>query len=490
MSPSSVFGSPITSSGLTNSQSTAAAQITAVTSCHFHGTAQLCIAGNSAEGTIIPAPTNTETAPTQYTGCHSHGQNTFCMMSDGEEVQFLVAAVPGSGDSSTAATITTTKVSSLEATETSSASSSTTTSARNCHFHAGVEHCVRGSAEESEATCERISRDYNIPLRIGLIFPILVASAIGVYGPLVAARFFKISMDGIIFTIIKQFGTGIIISTALVHLSTHAALMWGNSCLGELGYESISTAITMAGLFLSFTIEYLGNRLLKWRQSKIVNGENDETHDHEKGKSGANESLSNNINDDASSDLKETLVSNSSPHSHENGHGHVHDKHLINANDKLSVMVMEAGIVFHSILIGITLVVAGDTSFITLFIVIIFHQMFEGLALGSRIASLTKTSTLTKFFMGGVFSCITPIGMAIGIGVLSKFNGNDKSTIIALGTLDSLSAGILLWTGVVEMWAHDWLFGNLVNSGALKTVAAFVSLMGGMVLMSVLGKWA
>lgn len=37
-------------------------------------------------------------------------------------------------------------------------------------------HCVGGSAE---TTCERKDRDYNIKLRIGLIFPMLFASAIG-----------------------------------------------------------------------------------------------------------------------------------------------------------------------------------------------------------------------------------------------------------------------------------------------------------------------
>ena len=37
-------------------------------------------------------------------------------------------------------------------------------------------------------------------------------------------------------------------------------------------------------------------------------------------------------------------------------------------------MILEAGIIFHSILIGITLVVTDDVYFITLFIVIVFHQ--------------------------------------------------------------------------------------------------------------------
>ncbi|EHL00471.1 putative Zinc-regulated transporter 2 [Glarea lozoyensis 74030] len=112
--------------------------------------------------------------------------------------------------------------------------------------------------------------------------------------------------------------------------------------------------------------------------------------------------------------------------------------------------------------------VAGDSVFITLFVVVVFHQMFEGLALGARIAAIDTTTSSrlrnTKFlFLPLAFALVTPTGMAIGIGVLNTFNGNDPSTIVALGTLDSLSAGILLWVGFVDMWAGDWLFGDLFD---------------------------
>ena len=140
-------------------------------------------------------------------------------------------------------------------------------------------------------------------------------------------------------------------------------------------------------------------------------------------------------------------------------------------------------------MIGITLVVAGDSFFITLFVVIIFHQMFEGLALGARISTL-QVGTSFKLLMALAFALITPVGMAIGVGVLNRFNGNDRSTIIAIGTLDSLSAGILLWVGVVDMWSHDWLYGDLRESSFLRTTIALLSLMSGLALMGLLGKWA
>jgi len=139
--------------------------------------------------------------------------------------------------------------------------------------------------------------------------------------------------------------------------------------------------------------------------------------------------------------------------------------------------------------IGITLVVAGDSGFITLFIVILFHQVFEGLALGSRIA-IIPSSFLRKVMLGFAFAITTPVGMAIGISVLSSFNGNDPSTIIAIGTLNAFSAGILLWVGVVEMWFVEWSQGPLAHAGVIKSGVGMLSLISGLVVMSVLGKWA
>lgn len=80
--------------------------------------------------------------------------------------------------------------------------------------------------------------------------------------------------------------------------------------------------------------------------------------------------------------------------------------------------------------------------------------------------------------------------MAIGIGVLSNFNGNDRDTIMAIRTLDALFAGILVWVGVVEMWVEDWLHGHgeLLRTSRTVTFLAGSGLVAGMVIMSVLGK--
>jgi zinc transporter 1/2/3 len=353
-------------------------------------------------------------------------------------------------------------------------------------------HCVGGGGSEAKS-CNATDRDYNIPLRVGLLFVILVTSAIGVFTPVLTTRFNIISETNIVFVILKQFGTGIVISTAFVHLFTHAELMFGNECLGELKYEGTTAAIFMAGLILSFIIDYLGARFVQWRQKKHV---------------GSSVEVPTAASDDKSAG---TSASAASDHevSHTHGHSHGNMRAATPMEQKINVLNLEAGIIFHSIrksnlrnpaipmliiaiVIGITLVVAGDTFFITLFVVILFHQMFEGIALGTCIAELPKAaaSTIQKCIMAGTFALITPIGMAIGIGVLNQFNGNDPSTIVAIGTLDALSAGILAWVGLVEMLARDWMHGKMLNASLLRTVCAMLALISGLILMSVLGKWA
>lgn len=114
-------------------------------------------------------------------------------------------------------------------------------------------------------------------------------------------------------------------------LFTHADLMFGNECLGELSYEATTAAVFMAGLFLSFLVDYLGARFLLWRESK---------------KRAAN----NEAGQSASSELAQKSASSTPDGADVHGdmrgsHDHLHG----NMDAKLNVIVLEAGIIFHSL---------------------------------------------------------------------------------------------------------------------------------------------
>merc|ERR1712093_772808 len=101
-------------------------------------------------------------------------------------------------------------------------------------------------------------------------------------------------------------------------------------------------------------------------------------------------------------------------------------------------------------MIGVTLGATGGTEWVPLLCAIVFHQFFEGLALGSRIALLIfhNASKLRKLFLALAFGIITPIGIAIGVGVHETYNVNGRAALISIGVLDSISAGILLYVGL------------------------------------------
>ncbi|KAG5942660.1 hypothetical protein E4U53_007200 [Claviceps sorghi] len=486
--PPTIVSASASGSGSAAGAATASAPtpaIAAVTACRLSGSQQICMGPGETEYLVQTTPTQTAGLPASYTDCHNHGAELFCIAPNGDDVQ---VSLPSSGASAAGHTGGNPGG--------NTGGNESASEHKHCHFHAGVEHCVGHGESESRdhpPDCRVPKRDYNVRLRVGLLFVIMATSALGVFAPIFLHNILP-KKSSLLFTILKQFGTGIIISTAFVHLFVHASLMFGNKCLGNLGYEGTTAAILMAGIFLSFLVEYLGHRIVLARTNATSRLSREQQ--------------------------AQALLSN----------------HVV------SILVMEAGILFHSLLIGLTLVVAGDSSFPTLFVVILFHQIFEGLALGTRIATIgaradeqllapspgslnreagngtdksaaaptdettdrssdlsTQHLSLTlpkKLSLAALFAFVTPVGMAIGIGVLDHFNGNDKSTIIAIGTLDALSAGILVWTGIVEMWAADWMTGSqghkaeLADADTLTVVLGGAGLMTGMAVMSLLGKWA
>lgn len=157
-----------------------------------------------------------------------------------------------------------------------------------------------------------------------------------------------------------------------------------------------------------------------------------------------------------------------------------------------AIFILEFGVIFHSIFIGLTLAVAGE-EFITLYIVLVFHQTFEGLALGSRLAAIpwAESKKWTPYLLGFGYALSTPIAIAVGLGVRTTFVPGSSTTLIVNGVFDSISAGILVYTGLIELMGHDFLFSNHMQTAPFREVlSAFGVMCAGAGLMALLGKWA
>ena len=136
-----------------------------------------------------------------------------------------------------------------------------------------------------------------------------------------------------------------------------------------------------------------------------------------------------------------------------------------------AIFILEFGVIFHSIFVGLTLAVAG-AEFNVLYIVLVFHQTFEGLGLGSRLAATPwpKSKQWTPYYLALAYGLSTPISIAAGLGVRTSYVPGTQKSLIVNGVFDSISAGILIYTGLVELMAHEFMFSSYMRQAPLRVV--------------------
>ncbi|KAI9490502.1 Zinc/iron permease [Zychaea mexicana] len=156
----------------------------------------------------------------------------------------------------------------------------------------------------------------------------------------------------------------------------------------------------------------------------------------------------------------------------------------------LSTVVLEFGILTHSVIIGITLGVTGQDEFSGLMIALCFHQFFEGFALGARIAEVNMINCKRALGMALFFAWTTPVGAAIGVGISSSYNGNSAAALLAQGIFDAVSSGILIYVGLVNLLASEMIFDDRFKKMRRSTkVGSFLSMYAGAAVMAVIGIW-
>ncbi|KAG7697086.1 hypothetical protein KL930_002464 [Ogataea haglerorum] len=354
--------------------------------------------------------------------------------------------------------------------------------------------------------------------RISAVFVVLVASAFGAYFPILSSRYSFIRLPSWCFFIAKYFGSGVIVATSLIHLLEPASDALGNECLGyPFTAYPLAFGICLITLMVMFFAELMA---YKWMEANVedMNGGHEHNHSH----FGETDLFVKKTNDDdVKSDLEpeyeretqappsaaqngnNTAILDMSPRHYQHAKEHQDPEAvgtLAQDQDKeyylgqlFNVFVLEFGVVFHSVFVGLTLAVSGD-EFVNLYIVVVFHQLFEGLGLGSRIAMVNwdKKRNLTPWLLAGAYGLCTPIAIAIGLGVRKSYPPNSRRALITNGVFDSISAGILLYTGLIELMAHEFLFSDEFRGrkNIKKMVLAYVIMCTGAGLMALLGKWA
>jgi solute carrier family 39 (zinc transporter), member 1/2/3 len=379
-------------------------------------------------------------------------------------------------------------------------------------LHSFANLVLRQEAEEETPSCAT-GNEYNgkLGLRIAALFIIWITSSLGAVFPIFANRHKGLRIPESTFFVCKYFGSGVIVATAFIHLLGPAEEALKNPCLtGPITQYSWVEGIILMTIFLLFFIE-----LMVMRYGNF-GGEHEHNHGHDNHTHGARHSAETELTSTTPAPYKDSIKNASlngdadkracGPSVHAPGQDHLgHAREHTDIEESstplsfedyraqmTAIFILEFGIIFHSVFIGLTLAVAGS-EFTTLFIVIIFHQTFEGLGLGSRLALAPwpKSKRWTPYLLGLAYGLSTPLAIGIGLGVRKTYPPESQTTLIVNGVFDSISAGILIYTGLVELMAHEFMFSNAMRKAKVNTLLfAFGLMCLGAGLMALLGKWA
>ncbi|RMZ69373.1 plasma membrane zinc ion transporter [Pyrenophora seminiperda CCB06] len=390
------------------------------------------------------------------------------------------------------------------------------------------------------STCEngKVQPDYNLGLHIGGLFLILFVSSTGCAFPMLVLRFPRLRIPPSFLFGAKHFGTGVLVATAFVHLLPTAFVSLHDPCLSSFwntDYQAMPGAIMMASVFFVALIEMIfspaqhvcsGNegvtavsrraeeepkkeisppaeahaalerqysdsslrvRDLGALRGRVGSISRTLSRYHENGQNASAIHLP----DEPPS--KQEASDASMKHGHESGeHAHMLTHDQIHRKAIMQVFLLEMGILFHSIFIGMSLAVSVGSDFTVLLIAIVFHQTFEGLALGVRIADINwKPRAAQPWLMALAYGCTTPIGMAIGIATHTLYSPASEIGLLLVGIMNAISAGFLVYASLVELLSEDFLSDESwkILRGR-RRVGACLFVFGGAFLMSLVGAWA
>jgi zinc transporter 1/2/3 len=405
-------------------------------------------------------------------------------------------------------------------------------------------------------TCEsgKAQPNYNLPLHVGGLFLILFVSSSGCAFPILVNKFPRLRIPPNFLFGAKHFGTGVLIATAFVHLLPTAFLSLSNPCLSKFwtdDYQAMPGAIMLASVFFVTIIEMVFSPAQHaCGGNEGITAVSRPANDLEKTKDDANQksqpisrtrpgSMRRTFSDDSmhvrgigplggretsisrtltryradgrkldtiesgSSDTlgtpqlasKEEMADSAVEDDAErnmNQHKHVLTPEQHHRKAILQCALLEMGILFHSIFIGMSLAVSVGNDYIVLLIAIIFHQTFEGLALGVRIADITwPYRALQPWLMAVAYGCTTPLGMAIGIATHTLYSPNSEIGLLVVGIMNAVSAGFLVFASLVELMSEDFLSDeSWVVLRGRKRVIACLLVFAGAFLMSLVGAWA
>ncbi|CAL0307735.1 unnamed protein product [Lupinus luteus] len=297
------------------------------------------------------------------------------------------------------------------------------------------------------------------------IFIIFFTSMTGMSLPVLLARIFQgKSLYDRAITVIKCFAAGVILSTSLVHVlpNAHAALadchVGSRHPWRDFPFAGL---VTLVGVILALSVDLIATSHMSHAPyAPVVTQEKESAVE---------------LGCDGSGGEREKV-----------------EEELVKLKQRLVSQVLEIGIIFHSVIIGVTMGMSQNVCTIRpLVTALAFHQIFEGMGLGGCVAQ-AGFSFATMAYMCFMFSVTTPLGIMLGMALfsLTGYDDSNPNTLIMEGLLGSISSGILIYMALVDLIAVDFFHNKLMNTNPGLKKASFVALILGSASMSILALWA
>lgn len=338
-------------------------------------------------------------------------------------------------------------------------------------------------------------------LKLFAMAAVLVTSAGGVYLPVLFARYSRgLKFYGTLLVLVKCFAAGVILSTGFVHIMPEAFRALESDCLPDRPWHQFPFAglVAMAGAILTLLVDILAAKHGESRpyvplksseaaedsakckdieiggHATVFPVDCDSVIGQHSGAAGAGSDLG--IESSKSAMIPEENL-----------------EELEGEGQKLVSKVLEIGIIFHSIIIGITLGMSENRCTIRpLLGALSFHQFFEGIGLGGCLAQQAGLGTRVTAVMC-LFSVTTPLGIATGMAMKSIMgfsHSRPEAVIIVEGLLGSASSGILVYMALVDLIAVEFLNTQKMKANPRLMAAAYSLLILGAGSMALLAVWA
>jgi zinc transporter 1/2/3 len=336
--------------------------------------------------------------------------------------------------------------------------------------------------------------------RISALFVIMIVSTCATFFPVTAKRVPRMHIPLYVYLFARYFGAGVIVATAFIHLLDPAYSEIGpQTCVGMTGGWAVYSwcpAIVLTSVMIIFLFDFGAERYVEIKYGvqseadiqEAVTGQGDRGASARSIVEGRTEHHDRNPSTDIGGLPKAATYEQKFTEEFSEDDAAARERSF--RQQIAAFLILEFGVIFHSVIIGLNLGVVGS-EFSTLYPVLVFHQSFEGLGIGARMSAIPfKSRSWLPWILCAAYGLTTPIAIAIGLGLRTKYNPGSYTANVVSGVLDSMSAGVLIYTGLVELLARDFLFNPLRTKDNKRLTFMMVCVVLGAGIMALLGKWA